>query len=80
MTKILLTSPVNGVRGYLKEYDLNAWQGRGRVSMTDKEEAMVFTDVAAAFEAWRAQSTAYPTRPDGQPNRPLTAFHAEFVP
>ena len=74
----LMSMVVGGPSGYLKDYDVDAWDGRGRVDLTEKtEEAMEFPDFMAAMQAWRTQSTVVPLRPDGKPNRPLTAFHAE---
>jgi hypothetical protein len=37
------------------------------------EEARRYTP-EEAFECWRRKSTRWPRRPDGKPNRPLTAF------
>jgi hypothetical protein len=37
-------------------------------------EAMTFPTHAEALIFWKTQSTATPLRPDGKPNRPLTAF------
>ena len=33
-----------------------------------------------ALEEWRRASKRWPTRPDGRPNRPLTAFTVEIAP
>jgi hypothetical protein len=57
---------------YVKRYDPTAYFGRGDLVTTpDKDDARRFPDVAAATEFWR-QSAG--TRPDGKPNRPLTAW------
>jgi hypothetical protein len=42
--------------------------------------ALRFPTGAAALECWRRQSPTHPFRPDGEPNRPLTAFSVEIVP
>ena len=64
---------------YLNGYDANAHGGLGEASWTrDRECAMVFADTGEALAFYRAQSTARPTRPDGLPNRPLTAFNVAF--
>lgn len=69
---------VNGM--WLKTYDPNANDGRGHIDLTTKEsEGMAFDDQVAALEFWRQQSTVRPLRPDGKPNRPLTAFNVEFI-
>jgi hypothetical protein len=40
----------------------------------DPTQARSFNSMEAALEFWRQRSTSCPTRPDGKPNRPLTAF------
>jgi hypothetical protein len=37
--------------------------------------AMHFSTTEEAWAFYRQQSRLHPTRPDGQPNRPLTAWH-----
>lgn len=70
-------TPLDGT--WLKSYDPEANGGRGEVIGTKKEhEAMRFADFEAAMACWRQVSHTLPTRPDGKPNRPLTAFHIEF--
>lgn len=55
--------------------DPDANAGRGAVEFTDDPaRALRFPDAGAALRFWRAQSTVVPLRPDGRPNRPLTAF------
>jgi hypothetical protein len=41
---------------------------------------MVFEDHAAAMEVWTRQSRVRPLRPDGKPNRPLTAYTISIEP
>lgn len=63
---------------YLESYDPDARAGRGEAHWTrDLTRALRFPDGGAAWECWRKQSTALPLRPDGLPNRPLTAFTVE---
>ena len=63
---------------WLKAYDPDAQDGHGTIVGTKhRANAMQFTDMAAAMRCWRQPSTARPTRPDGKPNRPLTAFTIE---
>ena len=60
---------------WLKSYDPNAKGGRGDIKGTKlRDEAMRFADMPAAMACWRQASTELPIRPDGQPNRPLTAY------
>jgi hypothetical protein len=61
---------------YLQGFDPNYADGRGMAYWTQtKADAVVFFDVAALFAMWQAVPTRRPLREDGQPNRPLTAFH-----
>ena len=47
------------------------------VTTPDKANASRY-EVGEAFEVWKAVDPANPRRPDGEPNRPLTAFSVEF--
>ena len=47
------------------------------VTTPDIERAAKF-DTIEAFELWRSVDTRAPTRPDGKPNRPFTAFTVAF--
>lgn len=64
---------------YLKAFDFEAHDGVGLIDMTpDIQQAMKFADLAQAI-AFRGRSPiCAPTRPDGRPNRPLTATTWEF--
>lgn len=76
-------SPLPEPGAYLKSYDPEAHEGSGWATWTtDPSEALIFPDIRAATETWRAQSITSPLRPDGKPNRPLTAFSVrmEHVP
>lgn len=54
--------------------------GRGHTTFTrDRTRAVSFDSPADAIEYWRQQSKTVPTRPDGKPNRPLTAFTVEIL-
>jgi len=65
---------------YIKEADVDAYDGRGDVAGTfNPQEALQFDSSADAMKFWRQQSTVRPLREDGQPNRPLTAFSVEIV-
>lgn len=64
---------------YIEDCDVNAHFGRGQVTFTtDLAKAKRFPTEEAAVEFWKRQSTLVPQRPDGQPNRPLTAFNVTF--
>ena len=59
---------------YLVSFDFEAMNGLGFGIFTDiPEHAMQFKTLRDAMEFWRTQSTIKPLRPDGKPNRPLTA-------
>ena len=65
---------------YLEAFDFEADDGLGFGEFTeDIDRAMQFEDVMAAGEFWRTISKTRPVRPDGQPNRPLTALCVEIV-
>lgn len=72
--------------GFLKAFDpeLNAPDyPTGAVEVTpDPGEAILFKSQSDAFVLWRARSKSVPNRPDGYPNRPLTAYsiQIEMVP
>ena len=69
------------VQAWLVECDVNARGGRGYAAFTsDVAQAMTFPSLQEALEYWRRPSTVTPLRPDGRPNRPLTAYTVELQP
>lgn len=65
---------------YLMDFDVAQHDGRGPIPTTDKiEEARHFPTPADAINFWRTQSVTRPCRPDGEANRPLTAYSVELV-
>jgi hypothetical protein len=70
---------------YLERFDLEAHSllgpyPTGYVWFTPTvERALLFDTVELALETWNRQSHSTPLRPDGQPNRPLTAFTMAIV-
>jgi hypothetical protein len=51
----------------------------GRIEVTTiRDQAMTFADAGQAMAAWNSQSTRLPLRPDGRPNKPLTALTVEL--
>ena len=65
---------------YLLHFEVDAFNGRGLTQWTpDVAKAMRFDSATALLRFWRTQSTVRPTRPDGKPNRPLTAHTIEPV-
>lgn len=53
----------------------------GLVELTHvMEDARRFDTIGALFECWKEQSIKVPLRPDGKPNRPLTAYTITPVP
>lgn len=65
---------------FLKAFDVEAHDGWGMADDTpDPDEAFKFRSSREAMDAWRAIPSCRPTRPDGRPNRPLTAFTIEVV-
>jgi hypothetical protein len=64
---------------YLKDFDFEAHGGVGLITMTPKvEEAKRFPDMVEALRYYRRSPECRPTRPDGEPNRPLTATNWSF--
>ena len=45
----------------------------------DVREAMQFATAGEALTFWKTQSRNVPFRPDGRPNRPMTAFNGEIL-
>lgn len=65
---------------FLESFDIEAHDGRGTADATgDVEKAYQFATAGAALEAWRAVPESRPTRDDGRPNRPLSAFTIEVL-
>ena len=85
MTVIHIVGPVWGGPSdldgtYVKSFDPDARDGHGHIIGTrDRREAKHFDNAGDAFSYWRQCSTVLPTRPDGKPNRPLTAYTCEFL-
>lgn len=68
-----MKTPLDGK--YVKGFDPDAFDGRGNVTGTPtREHAMQFPEAGEAFLFWTTQSTVRPMRPDGKPNRPMTAY------
>jgi hypothetical protein len=66
---------------YLKSYDPEAHDGGGEAIWTsNKDEAMHFENQMIAWQLWKVVPKARPTREDGKPNRPLTAFTITIEP
>lgn len=71
--------PFESAGQYLRSADVDAYDGRGIADFTrDAKQAMHFATYEAAVAFWQRQSTRRPLRDDGQPNRPLTAYHIEI--
>lgn len=66
----------NVVEGpYLEWSDPDANNGLGDERWTNNPaKAKRFKSFAEASQCWQAQSTVRPTRDDGKPNRPMTAY------
>jgi hypothetical protein len=65
---------------YVKAYDPDFRWGRGEIVGTkDKDEALKFETLQGALTEYRRTSKVRPLRPDGKPNRPLTAYTIEVV-
>lgn len=61
---------------YVEDCDVDAYDGVGIVMLTrDVKKARKFEDFESAMAFWKRQSKRRPLRPDGKPNRPLTAYN-----
>jgi hypothetical protein len=64
---------------YLVDFDFDAEGGKGFGTFAyDVELAKRFDTLRDAMKFWRTRSTVRPYRPDGRPNRPLTASTVEI--
>lgn len=64
---------------WLMDFDNEFDGGRGSIQTTsDIHQAKKFENVAEALRTWKQQSVTNPIRPDGEFNRPLTAFTVEI--
>jgi hypothetical protein len=62
---------------WLAHFDHDAFGGQGWGEFTDKiNHAKRFDTFEEAMAFWNKQSTVMPLRPDGRPNKPLTALTA----
>lgn len=65
---------------YVAKYDPNGRNGRGDVVFTPEPEgALKFATAKDVLDFYQQVSTTHPLRPDGKPNRPLTAYTVEIV-
>lgn len=63
---------------YVREYCACGNNGHGYLRVTDDmQQARVFPSLVEAFACYRESCGL---RPDGKPNRPLTAYTVEMVP
>jgi hypothetical protein len=73
--------PPAPVGHFLKSYRPEAHNGRGEADWTiELRFARRFVSKEQAWEYWRQVPKSRPTRPDGQPNRPLTAYTIAIEP
>ena len=72
-------SPSPEANQYVVMYDHDGEYGRGLGEFSANiEHALLFPDKAAAMEFWQRTARWRATRPDGEPNRPLTAYTVEI--
>ena len=72
-------SPTPEAGRYIVQFDHDALRGRGTGHyLPEVKYALRFPNAAAAMAFWRRQSVLRPMRPDGEPNRPLTAYTVEI--
>lgn len=60
---------------YLEFFDFDRFDGEGFGQFTkDRSKALTFANPGEALKFWKTTSKVRPRRPDGKPNRPLTAL------
>jgi hypothetical protein len=65
---------------FLKSFDPDGNNGRGEYDTArDLSEAQLFITAKDAINLWQTVSKLRPFRPDGEPNKPLTAFNIEIL-
>jgi hypothetical protein len=65
---------------YLASYNADGNDGWGEAVWTDSPaNAITFATATEARTCWTEQSRLRPLRPDGQANRPLTAFSVQLA-
>jgi hypothetical protein len=65
---------------FLRYYDADKFGYGGMIEWTtNPEDAMKFASLEELLSEWRRQSKTMPLRPDGEPNRPLTAYSVSTV-
>ena len=73
-------SPIDGM--YIRSFDPKVnedGRGQGALVVTPfRESAVMFRTTDEAVDFWRQPSLSVPKRPDGKPNRPLTAYTVSF--
>lgn len=72
-------TPAEGA--YLESFNPEAYDGRGVAEWTtDAARAARFPTREAAVRAWHGVPNCRPVRPDGRPNKPLTAYSLAVEP
>lgn len=67
------------IKPWVRSVDWTARDGWGEITFTvDPARAMRFDTNAEAYMFWQTVSAVRPLRPDGEPNRPLTAWTVEI--
>ena len=72
---------INPAGLWLSSYDPEFAEGRGLCDWTDDPTAAArFPSMQAAMACYQVRCRRKPTRPDGQPNKPLTAYSVTIEP
>jgi hypothetical protein len=60
---------------YVKSYTPDGNEGAGDLELTrHRGQAKRYASKAEAMDDWKRVSSTHPTRSDGRPNRPMSAF------
>jgi hypothetical protein len=68
-------------KGFVSKYDPSAYLGRGDIAFTwDVDKAIKFASQAEIFAFIMQVPPDRPTREDGRPNKPISAFNLVIEP
>ena len=71
----------DAINAWVVDHDSNAAGGKGFTRLSQKKaEAKTFNSSREAIDFYNEQSTVQPLRPDGEPNRPMTAYTVSIRP
>jgi hypothetical protein len=71
---------IDDLGGFVESYDPDFMNGRGLIVRTRNiDKAKKFENHVEAQQEWARISATNPTRPDGRPNRPMSAITVMII-